>query len=54
MKHLKADWSKRLGKKIMTAKQLSTRCGVLRCEDCGEHVKIGGQAVRYLRGFIQL
>ena len=47
-------WSGRLGKKIMDAKQLSARGGVLRCEDCGERVKIGGNAVRYLRGNIQL
>ena len=45
-------WSKRLGKKVMGARQLSARGGVLRCEDCGERVKISGKAVRYLRGKI--
>jgi PhzF family phenazine biosynthesis protein len=45
-------WSEKLGKKIMTAQQLSTRGGVLYCEDCGERVKIGGRAVRYLKGNI--
>jgi len=45
-------WSRRLGKKVMDARQLSARGGVLRCEDCGERVKIGGKAVRYLRGSI--
>jgi PhzF family phenazine biosynthesis protein len=47
-------WSKRLGKTVMSAKQLSKRGGVLHCEDCGERVKIGGKAVRYLRGEILL
>jgi PhzF family phenazine biosynthesis protein len=47
-------WSKRLGKKIMDARQLSARGGVLRCEDCGERVKISGKAVRYLKGRIEL
>jgi|GEM_PF-1483358 len=28
--------------------------GVLRCEDCGERVKISGKAVRYLKGNIEL
>jgi len=40
--------------KVMTAKQLSKRGCVLHCEDCGERVKIGGKAVRYLRGEIEL
>jgi len=47
-------WSKRLGKKAMDARQLSARGGVLRCEDCGERVKISGKAVRYLKGTIEL
>jgi PhzF family phenazine biosynthesis protein len=47
-------WSKRLGKKIMDARQLSARGGILRCEDCGERVKISGKAVRYLKGKIEL
>jgi PhzF family phenazine biosynthesis protein len=47
-------WSEKLGKKIMTAQQLSGRGGVLFCEDCGERVKIGGKAVRYLRGDISI
>jgi len=47
-------WSKQLGKKIMDARQLSTRGGVLRCEDCGDRVKISGKAVRYLKGKIEL
>ena len=43
-------WSKRLGKRILTARQLSKRGGLLFCEDCGGRVKIGGRAVRYMRG----
>jgi PhzF family phenazine biosynthesis protein len=45
-------WSKKLGKKMMDARQLSKRGGVLRCEDCGNRVKINGKAVRYLKGTI--
>jgi len=47
-------WSKKLGKKCMNARQLSKRGGVLVCEDHGERVKIGGNAVRYSRGEIAL
>ena len=47
-------WSERLGKTEMSAKQLSKRGGVLFCEDCGERVKIGGRAVRYLKGEINI
>jgi len=45
-------WSKKLGKTKLIVKQLSKRGGVLYCEDCGESVKIGGKAVRYLKGNI--
>jgi len=38
----------------LTARQLSRRGGSLYCEDCGERVKIGGKAVRYLKGEIML
>jgi PhzF family phenazine biosynthesis protein len=47
-------WSERLGKKAMTARQLSKRGGVIYCEDCEERVKIGGKAARYLKGEILL
>jgi len=47
-------WSKKLGKKIMDARQLSKRGGVLQCEDYGDRVKISGRAVRYLKGTIEL
>ena len=47
-------WSEKLGKTKLTARQLSKRGGVLYCEDCGERVKIGGRAVRYLKGNISI
>ena len=47
-------WRDRLGKSTLSAKQLSKRGGVLLCEDCGERVKIGGKAVRYLQGEISV
>jgi len=46
-------WSKRLGKKLMAARQLSKRGGQLWCEDAGERVNIGGQAALYSSGEIQ-
>ena len=47
-------WSQRLGKRHMSAAQLSQRGGVLYCADEGERVKIGGKAVLYLSGEIQM
>ena len=47
-------WSEKLGKTKLIARQLSARGGVLYCEDCGERVKIGGKAVRYLTGEIKI
>ncbi|MDR0771415.1 MAG: PhzF family phenazine biosynthesis protein [Burkholderiales bacterium] len=47
-------WKEKLGKRVMVAQQLSKRGGKLFCEDRGERVKIGGNAVRYLRGEIVL
>lgn len=43
-------WAKKLGKKQMTAKQLSERGGYLVCEDKGERCSIGGKAVLYMTG----
>jgi PhzF family phenazine biosynthesis protein len=45
-------WSSELGKKRLTARQLSRRGGELVCEDLGERVKIQGRAVTYLQGRI--
>jgi len=43
-------WSKRLNKQIVVAKQISTRGGLLWCEDKGERVTIAGKAVLYMKG----
>ena len=45
-------WATRLGKTRMDARQISTRGGALVCEDRGDRVGIGGQAVLYLEGKI--
>lgn len=47
-------WAGRLGKNIMTAKQLSVRGGSLKIELAGDRVKISGKAVKYLEGKIYL
>lgn len=47
-------WAKRLGKTKLFARQLSKRGGELFCEDAGERVRIGGNAVLYSRGEIEL
>jgi len=47
-------WSERLGKTKMVARQLSQRGGQLFVEDCGARVKIGGRAVCYLKGEIEV
>lgn len=45
-------WAERLGKTEMFAKQISTRGGELFCALKGDRVKIGGNAVLYLKGEI--
>ncbi len=45
-------WAARLGKKIMKARQLSPRGGVLYCGDAGGRVTIAGSARLYLEGMI--
>jgi PhzF family phenazine biosynthesis protein len=45
-------WAKRLGKAELTARQLSSRGGELRCTLKGERVLIAGRTVEYLRGEI--
>ena len=47
-------WAGRLGKKILEARQISPRGGDLRCELRGDRVVIGGAAVEYLQGEIQV
>ncbi|MBP2302209.1 PhzF family phenazine biosynthesis protein [Azospirillum picis] len=45
-------WAERLGKTVLTARQVSARGGDLLCELAGDRVRIGGQAVLYLEGSI--
>jgi PhzF family phenazine biosynthesis protein len=47
-------WSERLDKKVLTASQISSRKGVLYCEDMGDRVAIAGHAVTYSCGEIYL
>ena len=47
-------WSQRLGKRELFARQISARGGELFCEDRGDRVGIGGNAVTYSEGKIHL
>lgn len=47
-------WAKHLGRNNLTARQLSRRGGLLHCTLNGERVDIGGYAVTYLTGQIEL
>jgi PhzF family phenazine biosynthesis protein len=47
-------WAERLGKTELYARQLSLRGGELFCRLAGDRVKIGGQAVTYLEGEIEI
>jgi len=47
-------WAKRLGKDRLTARQASARGGTLYCRNLGERVEIGGRAVTYLTGEINI
>ena len=43
-------WAERLGKNTLFARQLSKRGGEIYCELAGDRVKLGGDAVLYLKG----
>ena len=43
-------WSEKLGKKILYAKQLSSRGGDIYCEQNGDRVVMGGRCVFYMKG----
>ncbi len=45
-------WAGVLGKKALTARQISRRGGTLYCKDLGERVSIAGRAVLYMEGHI--
>jgi len=47
-------WAERLGRRKLTAKQLSARGGDLECELLGDRVLMAGNAVEYLRGEISV
>jgi predicted PhzF superfamily epimerase YddE/YHI9 len=47
-------WAQRLGKTTLFARQISRRGGELYCRQAGDRVLIGGKAVLYLRGEIEL
>jgi PhzF family phenazine biosynthesis protein len=47
-------WSKRVGKSELLARQVSRRGGELYCRDLGERVGIGGRAVTYCRGELEV
>ena len=47
-------WSERLGKKELSARQISSRAGVLECVDCGNRVRLRGRAVFFLDGQISV
>jgi len=47
-------WARELGKKKLTARQVSARGGDLWCEDRGERVSIAGRASLYLEGRIYI
>jgi len=43
-------WSSKLGKKELTALQLSTRKGYLQCKNLGQRIEISGQAKTFSAG----
>jgi PhzF family phenazine biosynthesis protein len=47
-------WAGRLGKSVLSARQLSARGGSLRCKLQGERVVLAGHAVLYLQGSIEV
>jgi PhzF family phenazine biosynthesis protein len=47
-------WAERLGKKELTAMQLSKRQGKIKCKHLGDRVEIAGEAVTYLVGDIEI
>ena len=47
-------WAGRLGRKRLVGRQLSARGGVVRCEDLGSRVRLGGSATVVVGGRIDL
>jgi predicted PhzF superfamily epimerase YddE/YHI9 len=47
-------WSRRLGKSRLVGHQISQRGGVIRCEDLGPRVRLGGKVAVFLEGRISV
>jgi predicted PhzF superfamily epimerase YddE/YHI9 len=47
-------WADRLGKRQLVGRQLSPRGGIVRCEDLGSRVRLGGSAAIFLDGRIEI
>jgi len=47
-------WSERLGKAVLSARQVSARGGTLTCEPLGDRVRLEGRAALFLEGKIRL
>lgn len=47
-------WAERLGRSELFARQVSSRSGELYCQLTGDRVKIGGNAVLYMKGAINI
>jgi len=47
-------WAKKLGKDQLTGRQLSKRGGVVYCKNMGSRVEIGGSAITYMKGTLQI
>ena len=47
-------WADKLNKSSLTAKQLSKRGGELYCQNLENRVLIGGNAVLYMKGLIEI
>lgn len=47
-------WAENLGKKTLVARQLSERGGEIYCSHLGDRVTIGGKAMLFMRGTIEL
>jgi PhzF family phenazine biosynthesis protein len=47
-------WAERLARRELSARQVSKRGGELTCRVAGDRVHIGGRAVLYSRGFLNV
>jgi predicted PhzF superfamily epimerase YddE/YHI9 len=47
-------WAEQLGKTKLVGRQLSARGGLVRCENLGLRVRLGGSAAVFLEGRIRI